>query len=453
MPVDLTSEEGQAMRKLIPLATLPNSHFETLCNEVTVESANSGTVLFTKGDETNEFIYLLRGKISLQAEGLEVDTIKADSQSARFALAHQSPRKINAVAKNEIRYVCIDVDSIKFPEPVEFEEESSYMVNDEAEELVDDWMTTLLKSPIFQRLPAENLQKVLMELKNVSYDKGDAIVNQGEQGNYYYLIKSGQCILTRKPSANAREVKLAQLRANDTFGEDSLLSGNPRNVTVTALTDMQLLRIEKEKFITLIKEPALVFITYPDLRTEIAEGHAVLLDVRPPDLFKKAHLEGSINTPFFSLRMQLKTLNRKRKTIIVCDDGKTSEAAAFLLLRHKFNAVILAGGLQQAPDAAFSQTATFNIEDDAETVMGQKEPMTAGNKLTSETKQAEQSETEKPYADLLAENKTLLTTCQQLKQQYAAMDLEKQEIEKKYRMLYKQTEKLKAVLDRLKPVS
>ena len=110
MAVDLKSEEGQAIRKLIPLVTLPGVHFETLCTGISVEAAEPGTVLFSKGDATRDFVFLLSGAISLQAQKLEVETIQADSHSARFAIAHQVPRKIDAIAVNDIRFLRIDID-------------------------------------------------------------------------------------------------------------------------------------------------------------------------------------------------------------------------------------------------------------------------------------------------------------------------------------------------------
>jgi rhodanese-related sulfurtransferase len=78
---------------------------------------------------------------------------------------------------------------------------------------------------------------------------------------------------------------------------------------------------------------------------EAMKQGAILMDVRTPDEYKKHHLDGSINEPFFSLRMQLKTLDREKPFIVVCEDGRISEAAAFLLRRHKIDATILKGGI------------------------------------------------------------------------------------------------------------
>ncbi len=464
MAVDINSEEGRLIRKLIPLATLPSSVFESLCTVITVEQQSTGYTLFRKGDLTNEFIYLLEGEISLQANELEVETIAPDSQSALFPLAHQPRRKINAVAQSDIRFLRIAMQLINSPASVYNEEESGYMVTDEPEEIVDDWMTTLLKSPIFQQLPASNLQQILIGLKEIRYKTGDIIVQQGDAGDYYYLIRKGKCLLTRRPSANARQIKLAELGSNDTFGEDALLSGQPRNVTITALTDMTMLRLDKDKFLTLIKEPVMRFIDYGEVPQELDMG-AMLLDVRSPDAFQKAHLENSINTPFFSLRMQVKTLNRKRKAIVVCDEGRISEAAAFLLLKNKINAVILSGGIQRVPASALQQAASFDIEEEGSEIILEPPPVreSAVEALPAHAQEpAKTPEEVQPLsvddADpqsqltlLKTENDALRKSCLQFKKQCEILAKEKSQTEKKLQALLNQNHQLKALLGKLQP--
>ena len=449
MAVDISSDDGQAIRKLIPLTTLPAPHFEALCKEITVERAGRNDFLFRKGDIDGDLFYLLSGEISLQAQGLEVEIIKAGSDSARFALAHQIPRKIDAVARNTVRFLRLAADTLGYLSSLAYEEDSSYMVIVEPEENSDDWMTTLLKSPIFQRLPPANLQKILMSLEEVSVVKGEVIIRQGDLGDYYYLIKSGQCLLTRKPSEHAKDIKLALLRASDTFGEDSLLSEKPRNVTITALNNVSLLRLAKKDFITLIKEPALKYVDFEQMRKELAEG-SILLDVRSTEEYNQHHLDDSVSAPFFTLRMQLKTLNRAKPIIVVCNDGKTSEAAAFLLLRNKFKASILEGGMDHVSPQLKKSAASFSIDDGVETTFVIPEQLNhransseAPYKTSERELIRELNQLRKDNAELLENNRQLVSKCQQL-------EAEKDESEKRYRTLYKQTEKLKTVLDSFK---
>ncbi|MDO9139284.1 MAG: DUF1631 family protein [Methylobacter sp.] len=224
------------------------------------------------------------------------------------------------------------------------------MVTKDKKASSDDWMVALLKAPIFQRLPPINLQKVLLKLEAVEFKKDEIIIEQGREGDYYYLIKNGQCLCTRKASPTAKSIKIRELVAGDTFGEDALLSGAPRDLTITALTDMSLLRLDKERFISLIKQPSLIFVNYSEMQEARKKG-AILLDVRTPEDYKKHHIKGSVNEPFFSLRMQLHTLNRDKRFIVVCADGKISEAAAFLLLNNGMEAKVLKGGMAGITEA------------------------------------------------------------------------------------------------------
>lgn len=432
MAVDFHSEEGQTIRRLIPLSTLPFSQFESLCKKITVEVAEASTFLFKTSDTETDLIYLLDGSITLQSNELKIETIESGTESSRFALAHQIPRKIDALTNTSVRFLRLNTGIIDNLPRNSFEEkeDNNFMVIDEPEdENDDDWMTTLLKSPIFRALPPANLQQIIMGLEEVSVEKGEVIIKQGDIGDFYYLIKKGHCLLSRKPSEHAKEIKLAQLRTQDTFGEDSLLSDEPRNVNITALTDISLLRLSKDKFISLIKEPSLKFIPHSEIADKLDNG-AILLDVREPDEYKKHHLPNSINAPFFSLRMQLKTFNKKRPILVICANGKTSEAAAFLLLRHKLDAFIIKGGMTQEPHET---VASYTIDE--------------GN---------EQEETPAPEATTIApadeesSQDSLLKENLQLKQMLEKLTAEKEDLEKKYRILYKQSERLKAVLDSLK---
>ncbi len=320
------------------------------------------------------------------------------------------------------------------------------MVIDEAEGDPDDWMTALLRAPIFQRLPPANLQKILMGLEVVHFKQGETILEQGGIGDYYYLIKNGRCLLTRKPSPNAKEIKLAQLANGDTFGEDSLLSGAPRNVTITALTDIALLRLDKKQFISLIKEPSLRFVDYVGMQGAVKQG-AILLDVRSQDEYASQHLDGSVNAPFFSLRMQLKALNHEKPVVVVCRDGKISEAAAFLLLRHKIEAMILRGGMESLapkPDVATEASAVADVRPESrhqEVAQIQSVDNLAG---------AVFGNLEDQIRVLKLENEALKNANQELNDKCIRVEFDKQQAEKQCRILHKQMEKLTQVLDKLK---
>lgn len=345
MAVTARDYETQDLRRLIPLNMLSGDRFERLCAETAIEDAPRGSVLFSKGDTKNEFVYVLKGTVSLQADGMELETITGGTESSRFALAHQIPRKVSAVAKDRVRFIRVDSAFVNQASESSSQGKANYEVSEVQEDHDDDWVTTLLNSPIFQRLSPANLQQLLRNLEEIEVVKGQPIIRQDEPGDYYYVIKKGRCVLSRKPTKNSRDIKLAELKTCDTFGEDSLISDQPRNVSITMLTDGSLLRIDKANFLKLVKEPVISYVDYEQGQRLVEQG-AAWLDVRTSGEFELGHLPGAINIPFLGLRIELASLDASRAYVLVCENGKLSEAAAFLLIRSSIsNAHVLRGGL------------------------------------------------------------------------------------------------------------
>ena len=347
-------QEILELRRLIPLSDLPESRLLQISAALRIEEAEPGTALFHQGEPTREFVYLLSGVVSLQAGGVEMDAIHGESEVSRFALAHQNPRKVSAVAKTRIRYVRV---SPLLLNPLEQAPAASgdarplagYQVSESTDATEDDWISALLRSPIFQRLPPANLQTILRNVKEVRVKAGDVVFQQGDEGDCFYIIKSGHCVLTRKPSPNAREIQLASLKASDSFGEDALISDHPRSLTAKMLSDGQLMKLGKADFLKLIADPIIARISAAEAIRLVAEG-AHWLDVRQSDAFEQGHPKGpAIHAPFFSLRMILGSLDRNRHYVVACEDGKLSLAAAYLLTRFRFNASALKGGIASLP--------------------------------------------------------------------------------------------------------
>lgn len=150
--------------------------------------------------------------------------------------------------------------------------------------------------------------------------------------------------------------------------------------------------------------------------------------------------------------MQLKTLNRENPVIVVCADSKVSEAAAFLLLKHKFNAMILKDGMEGIAPDPNNETAHFKIDDGIETLIDPGESVHLENRPEPDDNPIPPagSDWEDQIRFLKSENEVLRKTNHQLTDKCRRLELEKEHMEKQYRILSKQMEKLTQVLDRLK---
>jgi rhodanese-related sulfurtransferase len=207
-----------------------------------------------------------------------------------------------------------------------------------------DWMTRILQSRAFLRIPPANIQAMFMRLEEMPVAAGQIILQQGDEGDYYYIIRRGTCRVTRRSTAGA-VTTLAHLAAGDAFGEEALVSESKRNATVTMETDGLLMRLSKRDFEELLKAPILNHVTLETAKAMVKEG-AVLLDVRLESEYKNGGIKGSQNIPLFMLRLKAETLDSGVKYICYCDTGRRSSAAAYLLSERGFDSFVLKGGLQ-----------------------------------------------------------------------------------------------------------
>ena len=211
---------------------------------------------------------------------------------------------------------------------------------------VDDpkWMIELLANPRFSRVPPQCYQALLEGFTPVQVQAGQVLLNQGEVGDFFYLIRRGRAHVTRQsPSGTA--IKLAEIGPGQTFGEEALLSGEPRNATVTFIEAGEIMRLSAVDFQQLLKTPLVQGVSAEMLPKLLAQG-IQLIDVRTAESFQKDTLKGAINLPLFLLRIRMDELNRHLPCVVFCDDGRFSGVAAFLMTQRGFEVRVLQDGMR-----------------------------------------------------------------------------------------------------------
>src|SRR5690606_29781065 len=334
------------LRRLSPMSSLKKENLHALSKKVKVRSAQPGEALFNEGDSEKRTVYVLTGTVQLRETGRAIGTIMGGSEEAMNPLAPVLPRRCAAVALTPCEYIAIDSDLLDVM--LTWDQTGTYEVSDLRGDpgTSDDWMTTLLQTKALHKIPPANIQAIFMRLQQVNYKAGDVVIKQGDEGDYFYIITRGKCIVTRETPLNREGIRLAELNVGDTFGEEALISESKRNATVYMETDGSLMRLGKEDFRTLLNEPMLDWVD-KDEAEEIVRAGGKWLDVRLPSEFEVYHKSGAINVPLYFIRLKLKTLDPKIKYVVCCDTGRRSSAAAFILNERGFETYVLKGGLNR----------------------------------------------------------------------------------------------------------
>ena len=336
------------LKTFSPLDGLKAENLRALAEKTVVQELPGGRFLFRKGDTERRTIYVISGEVELRDGDRMLAVIEGGKPDARSPLSPGLPRRVSARARSRVEFISVDSDLLDVM--LTWDQTGSYEVGELRGDTLpesDDWMTTLLQTKAFHRIPAANIQAIFMRMKQVNFKAGDIVIKQGDEGDFFYVITSGRCAVTRETPLSKDGIKLAELGPGDTFGEEALISQARRNATVTMATDGSLMRLGQDDFNTLMNEPMLQWIDF-DTAASLVAGGAQWLDVRLPSEFESYHQEGAINIPLYFIRLKLKMLDPDKSYVVCCDTGRRSSAAAFVLSERGFNAYVLRGGLTMA---------------------------------------------------------------------------------------------------------
>ena len=118
--------------------------------------------------------------------------------------------------------------------------------------------------PLFSGVPRDELVSLLTSVEPVRVAQGDAAVREGAPGDSLYLVVSGTLAVTTDEEGAA--VEIGRLGPGDFFGEVSLLTEKPRTATVTAITDAELLRLDRDTVAELRRR-------HPEIDASLREFH------------------------------------------------------------------------------------------------------------------------------------------------------------------------------------
>ena len=342
------AEEREAsvhlLKTLAPLDGLKRDNLAALAKKVAVRTMSAGRMLFKEGDTDKRTVWIVEGTVEVREGDRTIAMIRGGTREARTPLFPELPRRASARAVEDISYLSIDSELLDVV--ITWDQTGTYEVAElqQSGQGSDDWMTTLLQTNAFHRIPPANIQAIFLRLQRVPFKAGEVVIKQGDEGDFFYVIVNGKCVVTRETPLNRDGIKLAELGVGDTFGEEALIAEAKRNATVTMLTDGALMRLNKNDFRELMNEPLLQWVSYERAR-EIVDGGGRWLDVRLPSEHQNMAIEGSLNIPLYFIRLKLSTLDRSVPYVVYCDTGRRSSAAAYILVERGFDAYVLTGGL------------------------------------------------------------------------------------------------------------
>jgi CRP-like cAMP-binding protein/serine/threonine protein phosphatase PrpC len=148
---------------------------------------------------------------------------------------------------------------------------------------------------LFQHLNDTQSKQVYDVMKRVAVKKGDVVIRQGDQGDWFYVVDEGEYGVTLVQ--NGKEVEIlrytTQGGANPCFGELALMYSKPRAATVTAHTDGVLWAMDRRSFRSILMKSSAVSLTRTLRSVEVLKSLSVGQLQRLQDLLTETtHKDG-----------------------------------------------------------------------------------------------------------------------------------------------------------------
>ena len=216
-------------------ASLTREDRRLLIDAMKADSVPAGTVIINQGEVGDYFYVVEDGNISFAVDGNHVGACTRGASFGELALLYNCPRAATCIANTDCRLWKVDQRTFR------------YMLANNNANQQKDVLDVLRKVQFLANLEEGMLIKIADALTTVSFQEGDRIINKGDVGEVFYILKEGRVKVHDIGLGDSQYVDQV-MGPGDFFGERALLTGEPRNANVTAETASVTLCLSRETF-------------------------------------------------------------------------------------------------------------------------------------------------------------------------------------------------------------
>lgn len=201
----------------------------------------------------------------------------------------------------------------------------------------------------FPGLPPDEANRMVSQGKVCQYPFDTVLTRENAYETTFYILMEGDVKVTKK--INPMEDRLlSKLHAGDFFGEMAIINNAPRAATITALTPVTVLEIEKEAFSSLIESNSSVTLAMiREVSRRLRENDELTIEDLRLKAKELAEAYQTLADQDFARRVFLSTIANELRTPLIAANG-------FLLMTRS-------GKLQGEALASALETVSRNLQD------------------------------------------------------------------------------------------
>lgn len=199
-----------------------------------------GEWIFQQGEEGNAMFIVLQGSVdSYHNDGLSkkakhIASLGVNSIIDEICLVWNSPRSVSMCARENS--ILVRLTRNHFSNCVVRMSVYRYW----------GFVDLLKGASLLEMMKEEQIGKLVDVLKLKKYKAGELIIRQGDEGNKFYIVNSGECRVWVMNGGEEQEY--TRYHRGNLFGELALLKNAPRAANVTAVSLCELLCLSRGQF-------------------------------------------------------------------------------------------------------------------------------------------------------------------------------------------------------------
>jgi len=238
------------LKNFFPLNSLSALHINEVSKNAQLHSVPPGRILFKKGQYDTKTYFLLAGRIVLVEGQQIVKGIAAGSVDSRRPLVPGQPRPFTTQTASQALVMSVDTQLLN--QLLDWEQSAKQEASELNVNGKQSWMAKMLKSELFNNLTVEDKRNLITRMREIKVKKGTTILKQHQFSDEYYVVKQGQCVVSKQANETSKPVLIAELGAGDSFGEEALFGNGHCDATVTMMTNGSLMRLSRYDIVDLV---------------------------------------------------------------------------------------------------------------------------------------------------------------------------------------------------------
>eukprot|EP00588_Corethron_pennatum_P010859 CAMPEP_0194265600 /NCGR_PEP_ID=MMETSP0169-20130528/782_1 /TAXON_ID=218684 /ORGANISM="Corethron pennatum, Strain L29A3" /LENGTH=794 /DNA_ID=CAMNT_0039006095 /DNA_START=96 /DNA_END=2480 /DNA_ORIENTATION=+ len=199
------------------------------------ETAKAGNAIINQGDVGDFFYIVAEGNVNFVVHGNNVGAASSGASFGELALLYDSPRAASCIAVSDCQLWKVDQKTFR------------YMLANNTATNQKGILQVLRNVDLLESFDTEALNKVADALTSVVFQDGEKIINKGDVGEVFYIVREGRCKATDIGLGDSSFVD-QEYTEGATFGERALLTGEPRAANITAIGEVSCLCLSRETF-------------------------------------------------------------------------------------------------------------------------------------------------------------------------------------------------------------